>query len=70
MVPIGAHPIISMWGEKSNFSMVLVGHQSIKRENTSSQCSSTRRYGAEVTMPHSQEKLERPSTSASFHHAK
>ncbi|KAG9438799.1 hypothetical protein H6P81_021279 [Aristolochia fimbriata] len=32
------------------------------RENASSQCPSTRRYGAEVTMPYSQEKLERPST--------
>jgi hypothetical protein len=32
MVPIGANPIISMWGERSNFSMVLVGHRSVKRE--------------------------------------
>ncbi len=32
MVPIGENPIISMWGEKNNFSMVLVGHQSIKRK--------------------------------------
>jgi hypothetical protein len=32
MVPISANPIISMWGERSNFSMVLVGHQSVKRE--------------------------------------
>jgi hypothetical protein len=32
MVPIGENPIISMWGEKNNFSMVLVGHRSIKRK--------------------------------------
>ena len=32
MVPIGANPIISMWGERSIFSMVLVGHRSVKRE--------------------------------------
>jgi hypothetical protein len=32
IVPIGANPIISMWGERSNFSMVLVGHQSVKRK--------------------------------------
>jgi len=32
MVPIGANPIISMWGEKKNFSMVLVGHRSVKQE--------------------------------------
>jgi hypothetical protein len=32
VVPIGANPIISMWGEKNNFSMVLVGHRSVKRE--------------------------------------
>ncbi len=30
MVLIGANPITSMWGERSNFSMVLVGHQSVK----------------------------------------
>jgi len=32
IVPIGANPIISMWGERSNFSIVLVGHQSVKQK--------------------------------------
>jgi hypothetical protein len=27
MLPINANPIISMWGERNNFSMVLVGHR-------------------------------------------
>jgi len=32
MVPIDANPIILMWGERNNFSMVWVGHRSVKRE--------------------------------------
>jgi hypothetical protein len=32
MVPIVANPIISMWGERNNFSMVLVGHRFLKQE--------------------------------------
>jgi hypothetical protein len=33
MVPIHANLIISMWGEKNNFSIVLVGHPFVKQKN-------------------------------------